>query len=136
MVKRMMQRRAPLIVYLFIILHVIIFGLIAFDAAQWPPPRPAGLRPLTEYESDEVYAKCGFPVVRRGTRDVAIENVTDGIPPLEQRIIDGTPAGENEFPAAVYVRLTNPDGRAAICGGTLITRRHVITAQHCFTHLP
>nr|CAD7438733.1 unnamed protein product [Timema bartmani] len=50
-----------------------------------------------------------------------------GVPNRKQRIVGGHVTKPNEFPwvVAMYKR-----GRF-YCGGTLITRRHVLTAAHC-----
>nr|AQM58410.1 venom s1 protease 37 [Pristhesancus plagipennis] len=50
-----------------------------------------------------------------------------------RRIIGGKDAGEHEYPAMVGV--IAPTGSYVennlVCGGTLITRRHIVTAAHC-----
>lgn len=47
-------------------------------------------------------------------------------------IIDGHNANEGQFPwhAAIYIKFLNKV--YYICGGSLITASHVLTAAHCF----
>uniref|UniRef100_A0A915E5F5 Peptidase S1 domain-containing protein n=1 Tax=Ditylenchus dipsaci TaxID=166011 RepID=A0A915E5F5_9BILA len=52
---------------------------------------------------------------------------------VQNRIIHGTFAQEGQFPHTVV--LTQNDGSGGemtLCTGTLITRRHIVTARHCF----
>ncbi|CAH1103279.1 unnamed protein product [Psylliodes chrysocephalus] len=57
-----------------------------------------------------------------------LSNVTNS------RIVGGAPAVLNEFPFMVilgYRNSKNPNTPKWLCGGTLITTRHVLTAAHC-----
>lgn len=48
------------------------------------------------------------------------------------RVIGGEPAKKGAWPWIVLVGYTNNLGELSWkCGGTLITRRHVLTAAHC-----
>ena len=50
----------------------------------------------------------------------------------ENRIIPpSNDAKLGEYPWMVYIHLTFAYGMRAICGGTLLTSKHVITASHC-----
>lgn len=48
------------------------------------------------------------------------------------RIVGGYSTTINEAPYLVQIK----DDDAMLCGGTLITRRHVLTAAHCFIYNP
>ncbi|KAJ1753875.1 Transmembrane protease serine 11D [Coemansia sp. RSA 1824] len=53
---------------------------------------------------------------------------------LNKRIVGGTQAGDHAFPFAVYLSIeTNPTWHA-VCGGTLISDTHIVTAAHCVHH--
>ncbi|RXG69246.1 Proclotting enzyme [Armadillidium vulgare] len=54
-----------------------------------------------------------------------------------QRITDGVEYSHGSHPWLVGVGYLRPNGSMRIlCGGSLITRRHVLTAAHCFVRLP
>ena len=49
------------------------------------------------------------------------------------RIVGGNEASQGEFPWQVYFRwVTGGKPRFAVCGGSLIEKRWVVTAAHCF----
>lgn len=50
---------------------------------------------------------------------------------LQERIINGTSCVESGSPI-VPITLVNADGTLAICSGTMLTSRYVLTAAHCF----
>ncbi|CAJ0599776.1 unnamed protein product [Cylicocyclus nassatus] len=47
---------------------------------------------------------------------------------MQEKVMGGKRAARGELPWAVYI-LTSEE----LCGGTLISRRHVVTAAHCFS---
>ncbi|CAG7723429.1 unnamed protein product [Allacma fusca] len=56
------------------------------------------------------------------------------VPPRDARIWNGTAAVGNDFPWQVRIEQFNRHGTNTwdhICGGTLISSRHVLTASHC-----
>ncbi|KAI9475323.1 trypsin-like cysteine/serine peptidase domain-containing protein [Coemansia mojavensis] len=53
------------------------------------------------------------------------------IPTLERRIIGGYDLPDNAAPFEVHLTSTTDDGLEFVCGGTLVTNRHIVTAAHC-----
>ncbi|KAJ2548952.1 hypothetical protein EV175_004631 [Coemansia sp. RSA 1933] len=53
-----------------------------------------------------------------------------------QPIIGGGPAGAHEFPSVVHLRIETRPSWHAVCGGTLISAKHIVTAAHCLVHAP
>lgn len=53
-----------------------------------------------------------------------------GLSEPSKRIVNGKAAQEDQFPWMVFLRVFFP-GQATRCGGTIITKRHVLTAGHC-----
>jgi hypothetical protein len=47
------------------------------------------------------------------------------------RIVGGQEARPHEFPWQVYLPVTRPGGHIFFCGGSIVSRRHVLTAAHC-----
>ncbi|PAV83178.1 hypothetical protein WR25_09061 [Diploscapter pachys] len=47
------------------------------------------------------------------------------------KILNGEPVDMGEFPFSVFIKIMI-EGKSGICSGTLISRRHVLTASHCF----
>ncbi|KAJ2851652.1 hypothetical protein IWW36_000975 [Coemansia brasiliensis] len=64
---------------------------------------------------------------------IMISSLASGlaIPTLERRIIGGYDLPDNAAPFAVHLTSTTSDGSQFVCGGTLFTDRHVVTAAHC-----
>ncbi|KAJ2795220.1 hypothetical protein H4R21_005197 [Coemansia helicoidea] len=48
-----------------------------------------------------------------------------------QPIVGGSPAGEHKYPFAVYLSVETEPRWHAVCGGTLVSSRHIVTAAHC-----
>ena len=61
--------------------------------------------------------------------DLYGENGDDEIQ-FEVKIVGGSVTKPHSYPFAAV--LTSPKYNNHFCGGTLITRRHVVTAAHCF----
>lgn len=56
-----------------------------------------------------------------------------GVPPLgASRIVGGTETAKNELPYQALLKMSKiGTNNSAICGGTLVGSKHVITAAHC-----
>ncbi|KAK0393570.1 hypothetical protein QR680_000282 [Steinernema hermaphroditum] len=53
-------------------------------------------------------------------------------PVVGNDIIGGTEAADGQWPWQVYLVAYNPTtGRAMSCGGSLLSKRHIVTAAHC-----
>ncbi|KAJ2347532.1 Transmembrane protease serine 11D [Coemansia erecta] len=55
---------------------------------------------------------------------------------LVKRIVGGSPAPSHAYPFAVYLSIETQPSWHAVCGGTLISATHVVTAAHCVHHAP
>ncbi|KAJ2401708.1 Transmembrane protease serine 11D [Coemansia sp. RSA 2559] len=51
-------------------------------------------------------------------------------------IIGGAPASEHEYPFVVHLSIETRRSWHAVCGGTLLSPSHVVTAAHCLFHAP
>ncbi len=102
-----------------------------------PSPKPPGIKSIPAAELNEYLRRCGLTGRRQGrdtkkTEAEAVGNVEDiPLPIIEDRVMGGQEAGLNDYPSAVFLRYTDEKGRPNQCGGTLISRWHVITAGHC-----
>lgn len=50
---------------------------------------------------------------------------------LNGRIINGFDAKRAQFPSYSYLEITEEDDTESFCGGSLISREHILTAAHC-----
>uniref|UniRef100_A0A146LWJ7 Chymotrypsinogen 2 n=2 Tax=Lygus hesperus TaxID=30085 RepID=A0A146LWJ7_LYGHE len=56
----------------------------------------------------------------------------DALLPTQSKIIGGKDAEKGQYPHNVFIKTINhQDRKVRVCGGTLITDRHVLTAAHC-----
>ncbi|KAJ2834247.1 Epidermal growth factor-binding protein type B [Coemansia furcata] len=51
-------------------------------------------------------------------------------------IIGGNSVQPHEYPFAIYLSIETQPSWHAVCGGTLISDRHIVTAGHCLIHAP
>ncbi|KAJ1883704.1 Transmembrane protease serine 11D, partial [Coemansia sp. IMI 209127] len=51
-------------------------------------------------------------------------------------IIGGGPASEHEYPFVVHLSIETRPSWHAVCGGTLLSPSHIVTAAHCLFHAP
>lgn len=49
----------------------------------------------------------------------------------QSRIVNGSPAGEFQFPWFVSIRSHTQGGLQSICGGSILSKDFVLTAAHC-----
>lgn len=62
--------------------------------------------------------------------ELQINSPECGLSEPSKRIVNGKAAQEDQFPWMVFLRVYFP-GQATRCGGSIITKRHVLTAGHC-----
>ncbi len=93
-----------------------------------PHPLLHDLDRILPNELGQILTYCGLRADQRGKRGEDQERVLPS-----ERIYAGQNAEPGDFPAAVWLGFWK-DGRRQLisCGGTLITRRHIITVAHCF----
>ncbi|RVE49130.1 hypothetical protein evm_006251 [Chilo suppressalis] len=81
------------------------------------PDRGSGSRPSTVFEENNNPEQCG-KVLRQNPN------------PL---VVGGSPTYEGEWPWQIALYQTQTVDNKYICGGTLVSARHTVTAAHCVT---
>ncbi|KAK0418495.1 hypothetical protein QR680_013592 [Steinernema hermaphroditum] len=72
------------------------------------------------------------PLVVPGNADFELfQNVTKGLFHPSELVFGGSRAVRGQFPWQVFLLMTSREGGQYICGGSLLTTRHVLTAAHC-----
>jgi len=54
----------------------------------------------------------------------------------DSKIVGGQLTGLNEFPWMALIAYDTPSGRSFHCGGSLISKRYILTAGHCVNKVP
>ncbi|VDL71105.1 unnamed protein product [Nippostrongylus brasiliensis] len=67
----------------------------------------------------------GHPITKSGSEE-------DPSDPMQHKIMGGGDAAVGEYPWTVWIGYYKKGRLLNACGGTLITRKHVATAAHCF----
>ncbi|KAB0801535.1 hypothetical protein PPYR_05889 [Photinus pyralis] len=101
-------------------------------------------RVTVKMASTETSERIAFP-----PSDIAVsQNEINGLPkppfcglnqPSKTRIVNGVPAYLGEYPWIValgYRNSKNPEQPKWLCGGTMITDKHILTAGHCVHNRP
>uniref|UniRef100_A0A1I7Y6J6 Peptidase S1 domain-containing protein n=1 Tax=Steinernema glaseri TaxID=37863 RepID=A0A1I7Y6J6_9BILA len=65
----------------------------------------------------------------------SFRNATKGLLHPSELIFGGVRAVRGQFPWQVYLLLTSREGGQFICGGSLLSTKHVLTAAHCTAKL-
>uniref|UniRef100_A0A6G1SM59 Coagulation factor X n=1 Tax=Aceria tosichella TaxID=561515 RepID=A0A6G1SM59_9ACAR len=91
-----------------------------------------GKSKMRDWQMDEQAFNCSYSS-RRATPGRYSRMTAGGMRAnsSSDRIVDGDPAHEGEFPSMVQVLPTIPQRPYGFCGGTLIHSNLVITAAHC-----
>ena len=77
-----------------------------------------------------------FPVYRCEVKlqapPIPVEACNCGIPNrIDHRIVGGISTEENEYPWQVGITSKSDPSKQPWCGGSVITKKHILTAAHC-----
>nr|ATU82435.1 venom S1 protease 23 [Lethocerus distinctifemur] len=106
-------------------LSISLLGLMGLAAIGYGSPTVSYLNDMEEEPDSEEFGQ--FMGRKKTTCKCGWTNKSFG------RIVGGKPAEENEYPYLVRVSMDTSWGVANICGGTIVTNYHVLTASHCTT---
>lgn len=51
---------------------------------------------------------------------------------IRMRVVGGSEAPADKYPSVASIVKSGISGAIQICGGVIITQRHILTAAHCF----
>ena len=74
--------------------------------------------------------QCGIPSKNRVKRHIS-SDTTDNHTTIDKKIINGRTAEANEYPWIVGLYANQRCRGIPVCGGTVISSHHILTAAHC-----
>lgn len=77
---------------------------------------------------------CNFIILSSNLCDLLLNDDKILAKNRAKRIVNGMRAGENQFPYQAQIRMK--DTGEHLCGGTIISNRHILTAASCFPGEP
>jgi secreted trypsin-like serine protease len=66
------------------------------------------------------------------TCDIILSHTIFGFFKHGSRIVGGSDTKSGQFPWLAYINIEGSGG-ISVCGGSLISHRHILTAAHCIT---
>ncbi|XGW18490.1 hypothetical protein V3C99_002811 [Haemonchus contortus] len=123
---------------IFLLILVLVECHDIYDAETCGLPGAAFAKPrikrdpLAIEDDSEYYPHYSDDYVLNDNGTDVLDDPND---PMEKMVMGGEKVSLGELPWSARLEMSH-GGRMVICGGTLVTRRHLITAAHCFWNNP